>query len=68
MAEQNLIFCSYETPQLDSKREKLLECILTANSKLYLDKVYTEGQLKKLSDEEVDNSLTITKPNFKVRW
>ena len=48
------VFSSYESPQSDSKRQKLLECILTGNSKLYLGKVYTEDQLKKLSDEEVD--------------
>ena len=36
------------------KRQKLLECILTGNSKLYLGKVYTEDQLTKLSEEEVE--------------
>ena len=54
MVEENLIFSGYETPQSDSKRQKLLECVLTGNSKLYLGKVHTEDQLKKLSDEEVD--------------
>ena len=39
--------------QSDTKRQKLLECILTGNSKLYLGKVYTEDQLAKLSEEEV---------------
>ena len=38
----------------NSKRQKLLECVLTGNSKLYLGKVYTEDQINKLSDEEVD--------------
>ena len=52
MAEE--IFSGYESPQSDLKRQKLLECTLTGNSKLYLDKVYTEDQLKKLSDEEVE--------------
>ena len=52
MAEE--IFNGYETPQSDIKRQKLLECVLTRNSKLYLGKVYTEDQLKKISDEEVD--------------
>ena len=59
MAEE--IFSGYETPQAiaaqaqsDTKRQKLLECTLTGNSKLYLGKVYTEDQLKKLSDEEVE--------------
>ena len=44
----------YEIPQLDAKRQKLLECVFTGNSKLYLGKVYTENQINKLSDEEVE--------------
>ena len=52
MAEE--IFSSYETPQSDTKHQKLLECVLTGNSKLYLGKVYTEEQLKKLNKEEVE--------------
>ena len=48
------IFSGYESPQSDSKRQKLLKCVLTRNSKLYLGKVYTEEQLKKLNDEEVE--------------
>ena len=36
------------------KRQKLLECVLTGNSKLYLGKVYTEEQFAKLSEEEVE--------------
>ena len=47
------IFSSYDA-QSDTKQQKLLECILTGNSKLYLDKVHTEEQLKKLSEEEVE--------------
>ena len=54
MAEENLIFSGYETPQSDTKRQKLLECVLTGNSKLYLGKVYTKEKIKELSDEEVD--------------
>ena len=38
-------------PQSDTKHQKLLKCILTENSKLYLGKVYTEEQLAKLSEE-----------------
>ena len=45
---------TYEALQVDSGRQKLLKCVLTANNKLYLGKVYTEDQLKKLSDEEVE--------------
>ena len=48
------IFSGYETPQSDTKHQQLLECILTGNSKLYLGKVYTEEELKKLSKEEVE--------------
>ena len=52
MAEE--IFSGYDAPQSDRKRQKLLECVLTGNSKLYLGKVYTKEQLKKFSDEEVE--------------
>ena len=52
MAEE--VFSSYESPQLDTKHQKLLECVPTRNSKLYLGKVYTEEQLAKLSEEEVE--------------
>ena len=44
----------FSSPQSDSMRQKLLECVLTRNSKLYLGKVYTEDQLAKLSEEEVE--------------
>ena len=40
--------------QSDTKCQKLLECVLTGNSKLYLSKVYTEEQLVKLTKEEVE--------------
>ena len=53
MAEELLGNLGYESPQSDTKHHKLLECILTGNSKLYLGKVYTEEQLAKLSEEEV---------------
>ena len=54
MAEELIGNLGYETPQSDTKRQKLLECVLTGNSKLYLGKVYTEEQLTKLSEEEVE--------------
>ena len=44
----------FSDPQSDTKHQKLLECILTGNIKLYLGKVYTEDQLTKLSEEEVE--------------
>ena len=58
MAEE--IFSSYDAQSPlggaspDTKRQKLLECVLTGNSKLYLGKAYTEDQLAKLSEEEVE--------------
>ena len=52
MAEE--IFSGYDPLQSDTKSQKLLECILTGNSKLYLGKSYTEDQLTKLSEEEVE--------------
>ena len=47
--------------QSDTKGQKLLECILTGNSKLYLGKVYTEEQLAKLNKEEVEKLFTYYK-------
>ena len=54
MAEELIGNLGYDPPQSDSKRQKLLERILTGNSKLYLGKVYTEEQLAKLNEEEVE--------------
>ena len=54
MAEE--IFSSYDA-QSDTKRQKLLECILTGNSKPYLGKAYTENQLAKLNEEEMEKLL-----------
>ena len=51
MAEELIGNLGYWALQSDTKRQKLLECILTGNSKLYLGKVYTE-QLAKLNEEE----------------
>ena len=54
MAEELIGNLGYESPQSDTKYQKLLKCILTGNSKLYLGKAYTEDQLAKLSEEEVE--------------
>ena len=61
MAEELISNLGYESPQSrhskawpDTKRQKLLKCVLTGNSKLYLGKVYTEDQLAKLSEEEAE--------------
>ena len=54
MAEELIGNLGYEAPQSNTKHQKLLECVLTGNSKLYLGKVYTEEQLAKLSEEDVE--------------
>ena len=54
MAEELINNLGYGALQSDTKHQKLLECILTGNSKLYLSKAYTEEQLAKLSKEEVE--------------
>ena len=55
MAEDNINFIfGGDPPQSGTKRQKLLECVLTGNSMLYLGKVYTKDQLNKLSNEELD--------------
>ena len=54
MAEELISNLGYETLQSATKCQKLLECVLTGNSKLYLGKVYTEEQLAKLRKEEVE--------------
>ena len=54
MAEELIGNLGYESPQSDTRHQKLLECVLTGNSKLYLCKVYTEEQLAKLNKEEVE--------------
>ena len=54
MAEVLIGNLGYETPQSDTKHQKLLECVLTGNSKLYLGKVYTEEKIKELNEEDVE--------------
>ena len=54
MAEELICNLGYGPPQSDTKHQKLHECVLTRNSKLYLGKVYTEEQLTKLNEEEVE--------------
>ena len=53
MAEELIGNLGYGALQSDTKHQKLLECVLTGNSKLYLGKVYTEEKIKELYKEEV---------------
>ena len=68
MAEELIGNLGYGTPQSATKCQKLFECVLTRNSKLYLGKVYTEEQLAKLGKEEVENFLIIIKLSYQARW
>ena len=68
MAEELIGNLGYGAPQSDRKHQKLLECVLTGNSELYLGEVYTEEKIKELNKEEVENFLIITKLNSQVRW
>ena len=54
MAEELIGNLGYGAPQSDTKHQKLLEYVLTRNSKLYLGKVYTEEKIKELNEEEVE--------------
>ena len=53
----------YDPPKSDVKWQKLIECVLTGNSKQYLEKAYTEEQVNKLSREEVDKLFS----NYEVK-
>ena len=48
-----------DPPKSEVKRQKLIECVLTGNSKQYLGKVYTEVQVNRLSAEEVDKLFSL---------
>ena len=54
IAEELIGNLGYGTPQSDTKCQKLLKCVLTRKSKLYLGKDYTEEQVAKLNEEEVE--------------
>ena len=53
MTEELIGNLGYGAPQSDTKCQKLIECVLTGNSKLYPAKAYIEEQLTKLNEEEV---------------
>ena len=69
MAEDNINFIvSNDPPKPDLKRQKLLKCVLTRNSKPYLGKVHTEEKINKLSEEEVDKLFIIMKLSSQIIW
>ena len=50
---------SRDPPESGVNRQKFIKCIVTGNSKQYLEKDYTEEQVKKLSSEEVNKLFNI---------
>ena len=54
---------SYDPPESDVKRQKLIKCILTRNSKKYLGKAYTEKQINTPTVEKVDKLFS----NYKAK-
>ena len=54
-----LLEVSHDPPESDVKRQKLIEYVLTGNSKQYLGKAYTEEEVSKLSAEEVGKLFTV---------
>ena len=54
MVEELMGNLGYGALQSDTKHQRLLECVLTRNSKLYLGKVYTEEKIKELNEEELE--------------
>ena len=68
MAKELIGNLGYGAPQSDTKHQKLLECVLTGNSKLYLGKVYTEEQLAKLNEEEVKKLFNNYEAKLSSHW
>ena len=54
-------------PESDIKGQKLIECVLTGNSKEYLGKAYTKQQINKLNTEEVDKHFSDYKAKLSGR-
>ena len=54
---------SYSTPKSDAKQQKLIECVLTGNSKQCLGKAYNKERINELSTEKVDKLFC----NYKVK-
>ena len=58
-----LLEVSYDPPKSDMKWRKVIECVLTGNSKQCLGKAYTKEQVNKLSAEKVDK----LRSNYKAK-
>ena len=68
MAEELVGNLGYGAPQSDTKHQKLFECVLTGNSKLYLVKFTQKISSQNLAKKKWKSFLITTKLNFQVRW
>ena len=68
MAEELIGNLGYDLLQLDTKHQKLLKCILTGNSKLYLERFPQKISSPNLAKKKWKNSLIIIKLSFQARW
>ena len=51
-----------EDNDVRDKRERLVTCVLSGNSKMYLGKEYTEEQINKMDCNDVNTLLTLSGP------
>ena len=69
MAEELIGNLGYgAAPQSDTKRQKLLECVLTGNSKLYLARFTQKNRSQNLVKKKWKNFLIIMKLSYQARW
>ena len=68
MAEELIGNLGYGTPQSDTKRQKLLEYVLTGIASCIWERFTQKKRLKNLTKKRWKNFLIITKLNFQVRW
>ena len=68
MAEELISNLGYEIPQSDTKRQKLLECVLTGIASCTLARFTQKIGSQNLAKKKWKNFLIITKPSYQARW
>ena len=63
-----LLEVPYNPPKSEVKRQKLIECVLTGNSKQYLGNAYTEEQVNNIVLKKWISSLASMKLNSQAKW
>ena len=58
----------YDSPESNVKRQKLIECVLARNSKLYLGKSIRKNKLTNLVLKKWISSLVIKKRSSQAKW